>query len=444
MKTLKKNTSNLASNRTIGRLLFNILVALLLSGCSLPAALTAKLPWLNQVQSLDCDLLRTGVLIADDTSQVAREQRDGYQLALDEINQQGGLAGCDLQLFFQVEAPDNNPRQTYQAIRSLVEEDRALALLGATSNTGSMMAASLSNYFFTPMLVPSAGGSHILPPENRWTFRLHTDESVYAQSVFDLVKAKAGSGIQTVIVFEDTSFGNDAAVAAVNAAKQNEQAVIGYFPYRADGEGMEILARKVIDSNPQLIYLIFTDTNQAEAILAAIHKEKGSSRIIQIARSGGFASQAFLQAAIQKDNPSVDHLLLSTSWSGQMVAETANDDSFQSRYSQYTLKKYGKAQQPSLYSAEAYKSLMIVANALETVLNAQAAPPTDIIKIRENLRQVLFDYKENTSTWGVIDFSNGGQNQAETILLQLENSTWQVVYPPARATSELNLDYEPR
>jgi ABC-type branched-subunit amino acid transport system substrate-binding protein len=416
----------------------------ILTGCTLPASLTTKLPWLNQVNSLDCDRVRVGALLADNTSPVAREQRDGYELALAEIKQNGGVAGCDLKLFFQVEAPDNNPRQTYQAVRSLVEEDRVLALIGATTNTGSMMAASLSNYFFTPMLVPSAGGSHILPTDNRWAFRLHADESVYAQTVFDLVKAKVGTGIQTVIVFEDTSFGNDAAIAAANSAKLNEQPVIGYFAYRAEGSGVDILAKNVIALNPQLIYMVFTDTTQAESILNAIHKEKGNSQIIEIARSGGFASQVFLQAASKEANVSANNLILSTSWSGQMIAETANDDSFQSRYTKYTLEKYGTAQNPSLYSAEAYKSLMIVATSLKNILSSQATEPTDIAKIRENLRQVLFDYKESTSTWGVIDFSNGGQNQAQVILLQMLGSKWQVVYPAARATSELILDYEQR
>jgi hypothetical protein len=66
------------------------------------------------------------------------------------------------------------------AVRELVEDEKVLALVGATSNEATMRAASLVNFFNLPMIVPTAGGDNLLPSNNLWAFRLSAPGSDYA------------------------------------------------------------------------------------------------------------------------------------------------------------------------------------------------------------------------------------------------------------------------
>ncbi|MEM5775028.1 MAG: ABC transporter substrate-binding protein [Anaerolineaceae bacterium] len=431
-------------------LLFAISVLLpLLAGCALPAQLTASLPFLSRLQPLNCDLIRAGILIGDDSDEVAKEQRDGYEVALQQINANGGVKGCPLQLYYQTEeetgSTNASSRQTYQAIRSLVEDDKVVALLGGSSSSASMTAASLANYFNVPILIPSAGGSHILPEENRWGFRFHALESSLAGTVFELVKAEFGAKVQTVIVFEDTTFGHDAAIAAVNAAQTNEMDITGYFAYNPSQTGSDVFAKQIMELQPQLIYLAFSDTAEAQKVLLALQAEKGALGIIEIARAGGYATRDFLLNTSPETLAAVQNLILVTRWSGDTEsADTAGDEAFVTGFAEYTAAQYGKAQEPTLYNAEAYKALMILADSLKSMLTNASQSPTELKKMREDLRQTLFNYKEVSPVWGLIDFTAGGQNQSGVSLLQLFGGNWKVVYPSGKAETDLYFDFQPR
>ncbi len=427
-----------------------ILLVPLLAGCALPAQVTAKLPFLARLQPLDCSLIRAGILIGKDGDEVAEEQRDGYELALQQINQNGGIQGCDLQLFYQTEeevgSTNAASRQTYLALRSLVEDDKVAALLGGSSSPASMTAASLANYFNVPILIPSAGGAHILPENNRWGFRFHALESSMAGSVFELIKTEFGAGVQTVVVFEDSTFGHDAAIAAVNAALTSEMDVTGYFAYNAAQTGSDVLAKEVMELQPQIIYLAFSDTAEAEKVLLALQVEKGSLGVIEIARAGGFATHDFLLNSSPETLAAIENLILVTRWSGdeQSADSQSVDEAFITGFADYTKAKYGEAQLPTLYNAEAYKSLMILADSMNSMISGAAQPPTELKKMREDLRQTLFNYKEVSSAWGLVDFTAGGQNQSGISLLQMFGGEWKAVYPAGKAEAELYFDFQPR
>ena len=59
-----------------------------------------------------------------------------------------------------------------------------------------------------------------------------------------------------------------------------------------------------------------------------------------------------------------------------------------------------EAQEPTLYNAEAYKSLLILADTLDSMLSSTTQPPVELQKMREDLRQALFNYKEVSTVWG--------------------------------------------
>ena len=411
--------------------LLSLILVLALAGCSMPKVNLPPLPFLNRVQP--CPGVTLGVLMADaKTDPIAQEQNDGYTLAAQEINAAGGINGCKLTLVTALEASDENSVQTRQAVRDLVEDGQVMAILGGTTSVASMQAASLVNYFETPLLVPSAGGAHVLPPDNIWSFRLNAGEDAYAQQAFAMVKQELGDARSVAVIFENTTEGNDGAVAAVNAIEALGLTVNGYYPIGlGDSAIYNNLAAQVTLTRPDVFYLIFSQPLQAADVRATLNAlDKTYQPEFTIVRSGGFASEAFLTDE-GAPNALAENLIIATQWVG--LKGVKDWDDFNQAFDDYTQKEYGTSNPPSLYAIEAYKSLEIIASAAGQVLATGKASPTDVVKLRAALREALFAYQENSETWGKITFSAGGQNPGEVTLVQVQNGKFVIVYPPSNA-----------
>ncbi len=397
--------------------------ALFVAGCSsMPA-----LPFLPQASKFTCPNLTIGVLIGDDSDPIALEQRDGYDMALQEANADEGLKGCNMQLSFRSETEERDTSQVQQTVRDLVETDQALAILGGTSEAASMHAASLVNYFTTPMILPSAGGSHVLPADNHWAFSLSPNEDTYAQTIATMIKEQLGEGKRVSVLYEDSTFGNDAAVAAVNAIEGQNLVMDGYFTYDASQTDFSEIADQIANIQPDGLYLAFDQPDQVEVILKAL-KAAQVTIPLTVARAGGFASRSFLWQDAATINPDAESLIIATPWISQ--ANTGAGAEFVQHFEDFTQKTHGAASQPSLYSAEAYKSLKILVSILSTELASDPDFSTqNLQKQRETLRSQLQAYHENTPPWGTIGFTAEGQNQGDIYLQQVFNGSLVTVFP---------------
>ena len=96
------------------------------------------------------------------------QARDGMQLAVDEINAAGGVAGRPLQL--SVVDDESNPEAGTSGIERLVEEG-AVAVGGIISSDVGLATARVAEELETPMFLVKAGSEAILTQDSRYTFR---------------------------------------------------------------------------------------------------------------------------------------------------------------------------------------------------------------------------------------------------------------------------------
>ena len=119
-----------------------IILILILSGCSLG----------RQTAATQCLPIRIGVLIADENLERGLEQRKGYEMALREINEAGGIQGCPVELIYKDEGEVANSESAQVSIRQLADEN-VLAIIGGTTNDPTMRAAAIASYFKVPFLI---------------------------------------------------------------------------------------------------------------------------------------------------------------------------------------------------------------------------------------------------------------------------------------------------
>jgi len=88
----------------------------------------------------------------------------GMQLAVDTINNEGGLNGAKLALDVQDDASDKI--QSAQVAQTLIQQGQYLALLGPTLSNSAVAVHPLAESFKIPILAVSTTGIHIVPDCN--------------------------------------------------------------------------------------------------------------------------------------------------------------------------------------------------------------------------------------------------------------------------------------
>jgi branched-chain amino acid transport system substrate-binding protein len=94
--------------------------------------------------------------------------RDGMQLAVDEINADGGVDGQPLEL--DVADDQMSPEEGVSGVERLVE-DGAVAIGGVISSDVGLATARVAEESETPLFLVKAGNEEILTRDSRYTFR---------------------------------------------------------------------------------------------------------------------------------------------------------------------------------------------------------------------------------------------------------------------------------
>lgn len=93
----------------------------------------------------------------------------GMQLAVDEINADGGVDGRPLAI---VEADDqNNPDEGVTAFERMVEQDNVVAAGGVISSDVGLATSRTAEEMQVPLFMVKGGAAEILTPDSRYTFR---------------------------------------------------------------------------------------------------------------------------------------------------------------------------------------------------------------------------------------------------------------------------------
>lgn len=93
----------------------------------------------------------------------------GMQMAIEEINADGGVDGRPLRL---VEADDqNNPEEGVTALERMVEQENIIGAGGVISSDVGLATSRTAEELGVPLFMVKAGASPILTQESRYTFR---------------------------------------------------------------------------------------------------------------------------------------------------------------------------------------------------------------------------------------------------------------------------------
>jgi branched-chain amino acid transport system substrate-binding protein len=98
--------------------------------------------------------------LTGDGASFGQSSREGTELAVDEVNNAGGLLG-GRKIRLLVEDDQSKPEEASNAVTKLVTQDKVIAVLGEVASRRSLAAAPVSQKYQVPMISPSSTNERV-------------------------------------------------------------------------------------------------------------------------------------------------------------------------------------------------------------------------------------------------------------------------------------------
>ncbi|HEX6117541.1 MAG TPA: ABC transporter substrate-binding protein [Solirubrobacterales bacterium] len=207
------------------------------------------------------------------------QQVDGAELAVDEVNEAGGVNGAELELTQRDDGGD--PKRSADEMTKLVTGDEVLAVLGPTFSNSAAEADPIANEAGTPVLAVSNTGPGIVgdcPYPCDLVFRDSLGEAEAIPANVESFAGDSDARRATVIHPLDDPFGESTAGIAADALDEN---------------GIEVTATEVfapLEAGPQPAIEAAIEA-RADAIFIAASSAEVAADAIEIARETGFEGE---------------------------------------------------------------------------------------------------------------------------------------------------------
>ncbi len=350
--------------------------------------------------------------------------RNGFTLALEEVNVQGVLGGRKIELV--IEDSTSQAEVGKSAAEKLIQRDKVPVLIGeyASSTTFPILAAAEQNK--TPIVVETSSADNLTQQGYRYTFRIAAPAYANAATAADYLE-QVGKAKSVAIAYENGLFGTSTAEATKAALEQRGIRVLAFESYDATAVDLKPMVTKLKATNADAAFLV-SYLLDAQLIMRQA-RELDWNPPVFLGGSAGFSVEDFVKGL----GTTAEYVASITWWAPDVKYPGAAE--FAQKYTQ----RFGQA--PDYQSAEPYVALKVVADAINRAADA------DREKIRAALEQT--DMKE--TMFGPIKFETfevGGktytnQNKHPLFVRQVQDGKFVTVFPDELAAGKSKLPTPP-
>ncbi len=356
--------------------------------------------------------IKIGVITSLTGSQAAFGQahKNGYTIALEELNAKGGINGKKIELDYYDD--QSKPDQAVQGVNKLVDQDRVPIILGSYSSESTRAIVPVVTAKQVPLIIPTAVADNIMQTGSPWIFRLCAGSGDYARATLDFLKNNGGSKT-LAIVYENTNFGQANFNSMNSAAGSAGLNIVDTEAYQASSPDYKSLLQRVKGKNPDVVYF-------ASYLLDATTLMRQSETVNLNPKFYTSAGTGFAVAEFPTDKGAGKYANYTYSVSQWLpTAKWAGSKEFDDKYFQLT-----KAH-PSFHALEAYVALLVAAEAMKKNMSSPSA-------IRDQVRATDMAM----TPFGPIKFDEKGQNAHPTLVTQIQNQQYKVVWPSDAAEAK--------
>jgi len=388
---------------------------LALVGCSsLPFLTPTVIPATPTTVETGC-AIKVGVIYPAQTSG-GQKQYQGYELAQEEINAAGGIAGCPLRLVYQDD--QNSAAGARAAAQTLIDTEQVMLVIGTYDNDLSLIVADEANKRKTPLILPQANSALLTSLGYEWIFRLPTPSETLVRAPImnwlDIVlDENAPPALAVLYEASNSSTRAGVANAILDEAKNGGLSVVAFEALSATTTDFLPLIARLQKAGAQILIMSVNSTELAQRWLRQLH----AAQFQPLAMIG--VGGAFDELEVISD-PTANHIMVATQWAEDAKWHAADGETEAEFVQIYTNRFY---EPPTRASAATYSSVKLAALALTEAL---ASGP---INVRAKTADALRRINLPNTLYGPISFDAAGQNHHQGLLLQIKEGRLVTVFP---------------
>ena len=306
--------------------------------------------------------------------------KKGADLAVEIINNSGGVNGAKLALDTQDDASDK--AQSAQVAQRLIQQGKLLALLGPTLSNSAVAVHPLAESFKIPIVAVSTTGIHIVPDCNfpktdpcKYVFRDSLGEEAAIPANIKTYSQKSHPKTGVLLVANDDKFSSDGGKIVQATVGQYGIQLLDTVQFSKTTADFATPVTQAVKKNPDVIFITSLGGIPAKIMIEA--------------RKQGFAGQflggnGFNTAVVSKQAGADGKG--AQSGSGWYINNTfPSNAAFVKAYKD----KYGSA--PDQFAAQGYTGILILADAAKRANLTFSDVPGDRSKLRNALESVNID-----------------------------------------------------
>jgi len=380
-------------------------LAVALVGCS--ASGTSSTPASGSTGSTEPMKIGAILSLTGPYAALGAAENNAFELEVKRINDAGGVNGRKLEIIIQDDGTDE--AKAVAAATKLIEQDKVVAILGATGTGQSMAARTVVDRAGVPM-ISMAGGNAITGTFDALVFQTPWPNSIVVP--FVLSKIAADGHKKIAVITDNGGYGKDGHAVIVAAAPKAGLTIVADQQFKPGDTDFAAQITTAKNSGADAI-LLWTAGKEG----ASIVKQAGALGVkVPMYGGSGQAKAEFPTGA----GPAADGFIFGTGKSldpsnwGTGTPEADVVGSFAQRYRA----AYGSA--PDIFAGHAFDAISILADSLKR------AGDTSPVKLRDAVEQT----KDFVGFGGAFTFSatdHNGLTEKDLALYKVENGTWVTV-----------------
>lgn len=368
----------------------------------------------GEAQSGDENIVKIGALhpLSGALANEGQEMRDAARLAVEEINEAGGiesLGGAKVEL---IEADhEGAPEKGMSEIQRL-DREKVVGVIGAYSSGVTLPATQEAERAGIPFVVDIATVEEVTKRGFKYTFRVQPPASTMAANFldyFNVLNEMSDSPLETVVlVHEDSVFGTSIASLIEKGAADHGIEVLDNIPHAATTADLSSTINKINRLKPDAV-IATTYLRDGTLLVNGLNQSNFQPKAIIGVANGAFSNTSFIN-----DETEINQYIMDVNYSINPQSNLAIEVS--KRYED----QFNKHMGPN--AAYSYTATKVLIDAVER------AGSTDRAKIQKALSET--NLTEHILPQDSIIFDESGQNaNAQAVLNQIINGETKVIYP---------------
>jgi len=189
-------------------------------------------------------------VLTGDYAWIGEGEKEGVDLAVEEINANGGINGRRLAIVREDDKMD--PALSVTSINKLISVDKVQAVIGMMSSGGTLAAAPIVEKNKVVLISPLATSTKISGAGD-YVFRIYANDAQEGEKLVQ--SAKEMGKTDAAIICMNNDFGSDMAMVISKNAEENGLAIVALENYSWDATDFRTQLAKIAEKKPDVIFL---------------------------------------------------------------------------------------------------------------------------------------------------------------------------------------------